>query len=126
MRARGFHLLLAFLAGFGMAFLCFSATSPLNARAQPSRAATTEVNAPTAATAASFASATTTTATAEPPASSAGDEVQGKQQPPVWVNTKSGIYHLPGSRWYGHTQQGRYLAEAEARAAGYRAALNHQ
>lgn len=24
----------------------------------------------------------------------------------VWVNTKSGIYHFKGERWFGNTQQG--------------------
>jgi len=40
----------------------------------------------------------------------------------VWVNTKSGIYHCPGSRWYGTTKQGKYMSEGEALKAGYRAA----
>jgi hypothetical protein len=26
----------------------------------------------------------------------------------VWVNTNSGIYHLPGMRWYGRTAAGKY------------------
>jgi hypothetical protein len=37
----------------------------------------------------------------------------------VWVNTKSGKYWLPGSRYYGRTKQGEYMPEAEARAKGY-------
>jgi len=40
----------------------------------------------------------------------------------VWVNTNSGIYHCPGSRWYGKTKQGKYMSECEALKAGYRAA----
>jgi hypothetical protein len=24
----------------------------------------------------------------------------------VWVNTATGIYHYPGTRWYGKTQSG--------------------
>lgn len=39
----------------------------------------------------------------------------------VWVNTRSGVYHCEGTRDYGKTAQGRYLAEAEARRRGYRA-----
>jgi hypothetical protein len=39
----------------------------------------------------------------------------------VWVNTDSGIYHKPGSRWYGKTKQGKYMTEADAQKAGYRA-----
>jgi len=42
----------------------------------------------------------------------------------VWVNTRSGIYHLPGSRWYGRTREGRFLCEKQADADGYRAARN--
>jgi hypothetical protein len=38
----------------------------------------------------------------------------------VWVNTDSGIYHNPGSRWYGKTKQGKYMTEADAQKAGYR------
>jgi len=54
------------------------------------------------------------------------------QQPPpansggmVWVNTDSGVYHKPGMRWYGKTKQGKYMTEADAQKAGYRAAAKH-
>jgi hypothetical protein len=40
----------------------------------------------------------------------------------VWVNTDSGIYHKPGSRYYGKTKKGKYMTEADARKAGYREA----
>jgi len=40
----------------------------------------------------------------------------------VWVNTDSGLYHKPGTRWYGKTKQGKYMTEADAQKAGYRAA----
>ena len=40
----------------------------------------------------------------------------------VWVNTESGIYHKPGTRYYGKTKQGKYMTEADAIKAGYRAA----
>jgi hypothetical protein len=39
----------------------------------------------------------------------------------VWVNTESGVYHKPGTRWYGKTKQGKYMTEADAQKAGYRA-----
>jgi hypothetical protein len=42
--------------------------------------------------------------------------------PPVWVNTRSGVFHSPGSRWYGATAEGEYMSEAAARARGYTAA----
>jgi len=44
----------------------------------------------------------------------------------VWVNTKSGIYHFAGTHNYGTTKQGTYMCEAEAKAAGDRAAENEK
>jgi hypothetical protein len=44
----------------------------------------------------------------------------------VWANTPSRIYHLSGTRYYGHTRKGAYMCETDARAAGYRAAKNRQ
>ncbi len=43
----------------------------------------------------------------------------------VWVNTKSNIYHYQGSHNFAHTKQGAYMCEADARAAGSRAARRH-
>jgi hypothetical protein len=40
----------------------------------------------------------------------------------VWVNTTSKIYHYQGTRYYARTKQGAYMCEADARAAGDRAA----
>jgi len=37
----------------------------------------------------------------------------------VWVNTKSGKYWKPGSRYYGRTKQGEYMSEKEAIQIGY-------
>ena len=39
----------------------------------------------------------------------------------VWVNTKSRIYHYQGTHNYGHTKEGAYMCEADAKAAGDRA-----
>jgi hypothetical protein len=47
----------------------------------------------------------------------------------VWVNTNSRIYHYQGTHNYGHTKEGAYMCEADARAAGDRAArtiINHR
>ena len=44
----------------------------------------------------------------------------------VWVNTKSGIYHFKGERWFGNTQQGKYMCEHAADAEGDRATHNGQ
>jgi len=43
-------------------------------------------------------------------------------EPVVWVNTKSHVYHVAGSRSYGHTRHGAYLCESEAKSARNRAA----
>jgi hypothetical protein len=40
----------------------------------------------------------------------------------VWVNTPSRVYHYSGTHYYGHTKRGAYMCEADARAAGNRAA----
>lgn len=40
----------------------------------------------------------------------------------VWVNTKSGVYHCSGTRWYGATKNGEYATERQARADGNRPA----
>ena len=47
----------------------------------------------------------------------------------VWVNTKSRIYHYQGTHNYGHTKEGAYMCEADAKAAVDRAArsiINHR
>jgi hypothetical protein len=40
----------------------------------------------------------------------------------VWVNTRSQVYHCPGTRYYGKTATGKFMLESEARAAGARPA----
>jgi hypothetical protein len=42
----------------------------------------------------------------------------------VWVNRRSGVYHLPDSRWYGATaaSEGEYMTLAAAEQAGFRRA----
>ena len=44
----------------------------------------------------------------------------------VWVNTHSGVYHFAGTHNYGHTKEGAYMCEADAQAAGNRAAMNER
>lgn len=46
---------------------------------------------------------------------------QGEQAGRVWVNLRSGVYHCPGTTYYGKTSRGFYLPEAAARDSGYRA-----
>ena len=40
----------------------------------------------------------------------------------VWVNDKSKTYHCEGSKMYGLTKSGSYMAEAEAKTKGNHAA----
>ena len=40
----------------------------------------------------------------------------------VWVNTASGVYHCPGTQYYGNTRRGSFMAQDEAQRVGYRAA----
>jgi hypothetical protein len=43
----------------------------------------------------------------------------------LWVNTESGEYHRAGTRWYGKTKQGKYMTEADAIKAGYKASARN-
>jgi hypothetical protein len=47
---------------------------------------------------------------------------EGNPDVRVWVNTATGVYHCPGSRWYGNTKQGEYMTQAEAQKKHYRPA----
>lgn len=40
----------------------------------------------------------------------------------VWVNTKSAVYHCPGTRWYGATKNGAFMTEDAAKSSGNRPA----
>ena len=44
----------------------------------------------------------------------------------VWVNTRTGIYHLEGERWFGRTAAGQFECEKAARAEGDRETRNGQ
>jgi hypothetical protein len=44
----------------------------------------------------------------------------------VWVNTKTGVYHFKGQRWYGNTKDGAYECRKEANGEGDRATKNGQ
>jgi hypothetical protein len=44
----------------------------------------------------------------------------------VWANTRSKVYHFPGSRTYGNTRRGAYMCERDTAAAGLRSAKNEK
>ena len=47
---------------------------------------------------------------------------QGNPDVKVWVNTASGVYHCPGTRWYGATKRGEYMTQKQAQEKGNRPA----
>jgi hypothetical protein len=44
----------------------------------------------------------------------------------VWVNTRSGVYHYQGERYFGSTQQGKFICEKSALREGDRPTRNGQ
>jgi hypothetical protein len=49
-------------------------------------------------------------------------DAQGNPLAKVWVNTKSHVYHCPGTRYYGTTKSGEYMTQAAAQKNGNRPA----
>lgn len=47
---------------------------------------------------------------------------KGRADVKVWVNTGSGVYHCPGTRWYGNTKAGEYMTQKQAQDKGHRPA----
>jgi DNA uptake protein ComE-like DNA-binding protein len=59
---------------------------------------------------------------AKPPEPTKSSATQAQVPPAkgmVWVNTKSGVFHYEGDRWYGKTKEGKFMTEADALKAGY-------
>ena len=62
----------------------------------------------------------TAKAPATPPPSDK-DIADAKAKGLVWVNTSTKVYHKDG-QFYGKTKQGKFMTEADAQKAGFRAA----
>jgi len=65
--------------------------------------------------------APTTTKAAATPAPTDKDIADAQSKGLVWVNTNTKVYHRSG-QYYGKTKQGKFMTEADAQKAGYKAA----
>jgi hypothetical protein len=54
-------------------------------------------------------------------APTAAEIADAKAKGMVWVNTNTKIYHKDG-QYFGNTKEGKFMTEADAQKAGYRAA----
>lgn len=55
------------------------------------------------------------------PAPTAAEIADAKSKGMVWVNLGSGVWHKDGE-FFGNTKRGKFMTEADATKAGYRAA----
>lgn len=56
------------------------------------------------------------------PAPSASDIAAAKSKNMVWANLNTKVYHYSTDSTYGTTKNGKFMTEADAKTAGYRAA----
>jgi hypothetical protein len=59
---------------------------------------------------------------AAPTPATSGDIVSAKSKGMVWVNLNTKVYHGSSDKEYGTTKNGKFMTEADAKAAGARAA----
>jgi len=91
------------------------ATSP--SPAPPATPSSPAASPKTGASAAPPAASPKTPASAPAPADVAAAKAKGE----VWVNTETKVYHKDG-QFYGTTKKGKFMSEADAQKAGYKAA----
>jgi hypothetical protein len=104
----------------GAAPAAASTPAPVAAAPAPATAATSSMASLNSMAPAKAAPAKTSSKTATPAAVSDPQIASAKSSGMVWVNTDSGVYHK-GGRWYGKTKTGKFMSEADAKAAGYKA-----
>jgi hypothetical protein len=68
------------------------------------------------------AATSTKAAKVKAPAPTDADIADATSKGLVWVNLNTKVYHKPGVATYGHTKNGKFMTEADAQAAGYKAA----
>jgi hypothetical protein len=96
-------------------FAAVASAPPASAKSTTSAAAPAAAPAPTPAPAAAPAPAPARTAKAS---TANMAQAPGGGAGMVWLNTPTNVYHCPGSRYYGKTKEGKYMTEAQAKAAG--------
>jgi hypothetical protein len=68
------------------------------------------------------ATATKTAKPAPTPPPSASDIAAAKTKNMVWANLNTKVYHYAKDKEYGTTKNGKFMTEADAKAANYKAA----
>jgi len=69
---------------------------------------------------------TGTPASAQTPTYAPTAELACKGDNVVWVNTRSGVYHYRGERYFGNTKEGKFVCEKDALREGDRPTRNGQ
>lgn len=100
------------------------ASKPTTATAKPGTPAPAPAKPSTATPAATPTAQSKTAPTAKTAAAAptSADIANAKAKGLVWVNLNTKVYHMSSATQYGTTKNGKFMSEADAKAAGYRAA----